>query len=426
MNSVEDYELKQRCHAAVNAAMQRGTLKHAYEHSCQSCGEPADHWHHHEGYDLKRPLNVIPLCSICHGKAHGLPADLTVSVELKLAPVLAPPAGRAPAAAYLAHLTTEAGRRSMRAAVEMAAQALSGGRCTADTLPWPALRAEHVGALRALLLGATSSRTGRPYKPGMVNKVLAAVRGVAEHCWLMGQLDGESLARIRKVAGVKYRNLPPGRDVPISELLTLLESIQDGTPIGTRDAALVALFFGGGVRRGELSSLEVRSYDPATGQIRILDGKGHKDRTTYLLVDFRGAVASWLELRGAAPGTLLCPVARGGRVRMDRMSEEAIYQRIEKRVAAAGLPHLSPHDFRRTLIGNLLDAGVDLVTVSEMVGHSDPATTARYNRRGERAKQRAASMVRVPGMPGATDDDATAVCPHCNGSGRVKVLKPTP
>jgi integrase len=350
----------------------------------------------------------------------------SVPLALELAPASPPPAGRAPAAAYLAHLTTAAGRRSMRAAVEMAAQALSGGRCTAETLPWPALRAEHVGALRALLLEVTSARTGRRYKPGMVNKVLAAVRGVAEHCWLMGQIDGESFARIRKVSGVKHHTLPPGRDVSRDEMVKLIASTQNGTPIGVRDAALIALFFGAAPRRGELSSLEVQHYDVATGGLKILDGKGHKDRTTYLIPDCRAAVTAWLELRGPAPGPLLCPVARGGRVRIARIGEESLYQRVGQHVKAAGLPRLSPHDFRRTLIGNMLDAGVDLVTVSQMVGHEDPATTAKYDRRGERSKQRAAGLVRVPGMPGATDDDATAVCPHCNGSGRVKVLKPTP
>ena len=350
----------------------------------------------------------------------------SVPLALELAPAPAPLAGRAPAAAYLAHLTTAAGRRSMRAAVEMAAQALSGGRCTAETLPWSALRAEHVGALRALLLEVTSARTGRHYKPGMVNKVLAAVRGVAEHCWLMGQLDGEVLARIRKVKGVKHHTLPPGRDVSREDLLRLIASTQNGTPIGTRDAALIALFFGAAPRRGELSSLEVQNYDATTGGLKILDGKGHKDRTTYLIADCRPAVAAWLELRGPAPGPLLCPVARGGRVRIARVGEEALYQRVGRHVEAAGLPRLSPHDFRRTLIGNMLDAGVDLVTVSEMVGHKDPATTARYDRRGERSKQRAAGMVRVPGMPGATNDDGTVVCPHCGGDGRVKATETTP
>ena len=340
------------------------------------------------------------------------PAMPAVPAAIELAPVSALPAGQAPALAYVAHLTTEGGRRGMRAALEMAAQALSGGRCTAATLPWEALRAEHVDALCSALLGAVSARTGRPYAPGMVNKVLAAVRGVCERCWLMGLMDSEALERIRKVRGVRHSTLAPGRNLGLAELLALLDA-GDST-IGIRDAAAVALFFGTGLRRSELTALEIQNYDPATGAVKVIQGKGHKDRVTYLLVDLRPAVAKWLNLRGTQPGPLLCPVTRAGAVQVRRMSEEALYQRLERRVAALGLAHCSPHDFRRTLIGELLDAGVDLATVSDMVGHSDPETTKRYDRRGDRAKQRAAEMVRLVRDPSSTP------CPHCGGTGKVR------
>jgi site-specific recombinase XerD len=94
----------------------------------------------------------------------------------------------------------------------------------------------------------------------------------------------------------------------------------------------------------------------------------------------------------------LCSLAsiQGGTILASGLSDQAVYTMLKKRGEAAGLSDLTPHDIRRTFAGDLLDAGVDLVTVQKLMGHSDANTTAGYDRRGEVAKRGAVKKLHVP------------------------------
>lgn len=316
--------------------------------------------------------------------------------------MLLPPAGEAeeppgrtlrvpkdpcPAAAYLARLAPS-GRRVQATALDTIAALVSGGRADAASLPWGQLRYAHTHAVRQYL--------AETYAPATANRMLAALRGVLRDAWRLGQLNSDDLHRAIDLPPVRGDRLPAGRAVTAAELAALFASC-GATPAGVRDAALIAVLYGTGVRRSEAVALDVADVDLAATSLHVRHGKGAKSRITYLPPGALAAVAAWLELRGPDQGPLFVPVRRGGHLRPGhRMSGQAVRDILRRRARAANVAEFGPHDLRRSVIGDLLDAGVDIVTVARICGHASPTTTARYDRRPEAAKARAANLLHVP------------------------------
>ena len=317
-----------------------------------------------------------------------MPKDL---LPAPLAPELSPEIGRAPdrlpAAVYLARLAPGS-RRTLRGALDTMAALLTGGRADAMACPWHLLRYPHTQAVRAVL--------AERYAPATANKHLAALRGVLKEAWRLGLVDGESYHRAGDLAGVRGTALPAGRGLTSAELRALFEACADETPGGARDAALLALLYGALLRRSEAVALDLVDYDPDSGALKVR-GKGNKERVSYLPAGGRAAVDAWLRVRGDELGPLLVPVRKGGLVLLRRLSAEAVLYACQKRQRQApGVGPFSPHDLRRTTIGDLLDAGVDLATVQHLAGHAQVQTTARYDRRPESVKRKAAERLHVP------------------------------
>jgi len=171
----------------------------------------------------------------------------------------------------------------------------------------------------------------------------------------------------------------------------------DCSPAGFRDAALIAILRGAGLRRREVVSLDLKDFNPSTGAIFVRSGKGGKDRTVYLPESAIPVVEEWSDIRGSWAGPLLCQINKAGRVVVQRLTPQAVLFLLQKRALEASVASFSPHDFRRSFISDLLDAGVDIVTVQKLAGHSDPQTTSRYCRRGEETKRRAVQALQMPG-----------------------------
>ncbi len=311
--------------------------------------------------------------------------------EIVIASLL--PLDQQPAAVYLASLRPS-GRRTMQQALNVIAGLASGGRCDAFTLNWAGLRYQHTAALRAQLAAR--------YKAATANKMLSALRRVLQEAWRLGQMSAEDYHRAADIRAVRSVALPTGRALPAGEIGQLLQACAQPAesikidPAGYRDAALVALLYAAGLRRSEAVGLDMKDYDPPTRGLTVRGGKGGKDRLTYLSFEAGLYLDEWLLVRGKEPGPLFCHVNKAHRLNMRRLSDQAVLWILKQRAKAAGLPSFSPHDMRRTFISDLLDAGADIATVQKLAGHASVSTTARYDRRGEAAKKKAADMIRLP------------------------------
>ncbi len=298
------------------------------------------------------------------------------------------PTDKNPFRVYLSSLS-KGSRRTMEASADILTQAASRGQCDTDTFPWESLRYQHTAAIRSWLADNYATATA--------NKILSCLRGILKQAWRLGLMNAEEYHRAVDLKVIRGETLPRGRALSITELKALFDNCaSDLTPVGIRDAALLAILYGGGLRRAEVISLDIMDYDISTGALKVRTTKNRKERFVYSTNGASTAIDSWLKVRGSENGPLFCPIRKGGKIEHRRMTSQAVFNICRKRAFNAGIEQFSPHDLRRTFVSDLLDAGADIVSVQKLAGHAKTSTTARYDRRGERAKRKASEMIHVP------------------------------
>ena len=291
-----------------------------------------------------------------------------------------------PALVYLAGLA-ESGRRTQAQALSVIAKMLTGSP-DITACNWATLRFQHTSVIRFKL--------AKVYAPATVNKMLCSLRGTLKAAWLSGQMTGEEYHKAVVIDGFPVDTPPAGRDLSSREIAALMLACEDDpTPSGGRDAAIIALLYAGGLRREEVIDLDLADYDPGAGRL-LIRGKHHKERFCYITDEVTDTLADWLVIRGYKPGPLFLPINKGGARIQRRMTTPAIYNLLAKRADQAGIKKFTPHDLRRSFVSDLLDAGADLTTVAKMAGDALLATTARYDRRPEEAKRKAAGLLHIP------------------------------
>ena len=246
----------------------------------------------------------------------------------------------------------------------------------------PAVQPHHVRTWVARM--HAGGRSGRG-----IALILSGWRGF--YAWL----GREGLIAANPVQGIRAPRQP--RPLPkalgVDEAVQLAEHVDEaGDPwLDARDAALVELLYGSGLRVGELTGLDTVASDAAlragrgwvdlpAAEVQV-QGKGGKRRTVPLGQAALAALAHWLAVRGqcpqaaAAQGALF--IGRYG----TRLTAQSIWQRLRRRSLQAGLATpVHPHMLRHSFASHLLQSSGDLRAVQELLGHANITTTQVYTR----------------------------------------------
>ncbi|MCS5452276.1 tyrosine-type recombinase/integrase [Enterobacter huaxiensis] len=307
--------------------------------------------------------------------ALGLPAAFIPPNE-DLLPKLAGGEGQvSPARAYLLSLNSSRSRQTMASFISIVAGML--GASSLDTCNWGSLRRHHVMAITELLRD-----TGRA--TATVNTYLSALKGVAKEAWMLKLMDVENFQHIRAVRNLRGSRLPRGRALSSEEIRALFAACEaDDSSLGIRDAAMLAVILGCGLRRSEAVGLDFRDVVTIDRALRVL-GKGNKERLAYMPPGTWQRLKKWIDdVRGEKDGPLFIRIRRFDTLTNDRLTDQTVYHVLQMRQLQAGIVKCAPHDLRRTFATAMLDNGEDLITVKDAMGHASVTTTQQYDRRGE-------------------------------------------
>lgn len=261
--------------------------------------------------------------------------------------------------------------------------------------PWERIGPLDMVAIRSKLL-ELKNRRDEAIRPNSVDKHLFSLRGLLRFCQLAGLISKDQLEVIKKgAARAPGSRIPKGRALSVDEVMQLLDVCDVETIRGVRDHAVISILHSGGVRRDEVGTIQLESYDRDGKFVRVI-GKGNKEREIPISDAAIKSVERWLALRGDSSGPLFTRLApgTGNKIKLGvRLSSQAVFRVLLDLVAKCGIKKCSPHDLRRTFATDHSLAGTDLHTIKELMGHSRSDTTLGYFRHNRGVKSKAADAL---------------------------------
>ncbi|MEE0511940.1 MAG: site-specific tyrosine recombinase/integron integrase [Peptococcaceae bacterium] len=212
---------------------------------------------------------------------------------------------------------------------------------------------------------------GKQYKATTIARKITALKGFVNYLAENGIL----LQTLTVVDHVKKTSKLP-LVLTLEQIDAMINSVPRNTIYGKRDVAILELMYATGIRVSELVDLTLDRYYSEEQFIRVI-GKGSKERLIPFGNMAKKCITEYLQARSSMhvkPNEHLFLSNR-----QQPMSRQAIWKIIKKYAKLAGIPFsVTPHTIRHTFATHLLENGVDLRAIQEMLGHSDISTTQIY------------------------------------------------
>jgi integrase/recombinase XerD len=222
------------------------------------------------------------------------------------------------------------------------------------------------------LQATISPRTGRGYSNNYINKYIQALKLFSTYLRQTGRTEiGFWLERLAQT-----RSKPDWLTRP--EIRRLYEAIEDDV-LGIRDRAMLAVYYGCGLRLSEGAALTLSDVITDKKLLYVRKGKGYKQRYVPMAGRVDGEIRLYIE--EGRPQLVQAPTDRlfiGGGTGKP-LHTQSLYVRIKKLVSAAGLTkRVGAHTLRHSIATHLLQSGMPLERISEFLGHSCVDSTQLY------------------------------------------------
>jgi integrase len=237
-----------------------------------------------------------------------------------------------------------------------------------------------LGFNRSLVVRYRSFLENLALSAATINLHLSAIRRLADEAAESGWLSPELATGIRRVRGVRQLGRRIGNWLTGEEAQRLLNAAIRSTLLGRRDAAVLGLLLGCGLRRSEAASLRLDQLQLRENHWVIVDlaGKGGRLRTVPVPAWCKVLVDLWLRDSGVTGGRIFRRILKNGTRQDAGVTPNVVWYAVKRCAKLVGIDHLAPHDLRRSCARLCHGAGGELEQIQFLLGHASVQTTERY------------------------------------------------